>query len=253
MAPLRTSPVAGWTRRVTSLLLAAVLALALSGAVADASSRAQQPRTIAFSGYTWQVKSSTDVVGPGPNYFSDSGANVWVDQQGRLHLKLTSSKGRWYCAEVVNMQSLGRGRYGFELDSAVNALDPNVVLGLFTWSDDPAYANRELDVEFSRWGNAADPTNAQYVVQPYEHPGTCSGSPSRRSPRRRTRSTGARAAWHSPARPRRPRPGPTRAPTSPTRLRARAAEPLALPRRRAPEREDGRDRRQRFTFTSAQG
>jgi hypothetical protein len=46
-----------------------------------------------------------------------------------------------------------------------------VVLGLFTWSDDPAYAYREIDVEVARWGNASDPTNAQFVVQPWNRPG----------------------------------------------------------------------------------
>src|SRR5262249_30230613 len=40
--------------------------------------------------------------------------------------------------------------------------------GLFTWSDDPAYADREIDVECSRWGNVADTNNAQFVVQPYD-------------------------------------------------------------------------------------
>ncbi len=45
-----------------------------------------------------------------------------------------------------------------------------MVFGLFTWSDQPAEAHRELDIEFARW---ADPTNqnAQYVVQPYDQPG----------------------------------------------------------------------------------
>ena len=154
--------------KLAVVVLAAHLALAASGPSADAS---RAVRTVQFAGYTWQVKSSADVVGPGPNRFSDSAANVWVDSLGRLHLKLTRSKGRWHCAEVVNTQSLGRGRYTFELDSRVDALDPNAVLGLFTWSDDPAYANREMDIEFSRWGNAADPTNGQYVVQPYDGSG----------------------------------------------------------------------------------
>ena len=154
--------------RLVVVLFAAQLALATSGPSADAS---QVVRTLEFSGYTWEVKASGDVVGPGPNRFSDSPANVWLDSRGRLHLKLTRSKGRWSCAEVINTQSLGRGRYTFELDSRVDALDPNAVLGLFTWSDDPAYGNRELDIEFSRWGNAADPTNGQYVVQPYDRSG----------------------------------------------------------------------------------
>ena len=45
--------------------------------------------------------------------------------------------------------------------------NPNVVLGLFTWSDDPAYDNREIDIEFSRWNNALGSSNTQYTVQPY--------------------------------------------------------------------------------------
>jgi len=52
----------------------------------------------------------------------------------------------------------------------VDNLDRNVVLGLFTWSDDPAFAHRELDVEFSRWGDPGN-QNAQYVVQPFTSPG----------------------------------------------------------------------------------
>jgi hypothetical protein len=152
------------------MLLAATLALAVSGCGAHVLS-ADTPRTVDFSGYTWQVKSSAEAVGPGPNYFSDSADNVWVDSRGRLHLKVTRSNGRWYSAEVINTRNLGRGRYSFHLGSSVSHFDPNVVLGLLTWSDDPAYSNREIDFEFSRWANAANPTNGQYVVQPYYHRG----------------------------------------------------------------------------------
>ena len=123
-------------------------------------------RTITFSGYTWNVKNSTSPVGPGPNLFSDSSNNVWVDTAGRLHLAITYSRGKWHCAEVVLAQSLGYGNYRFFLDSAVDNLDPSVVLGLFTWDDLPDYNHRELDIEFARWGNAAN-RNGQYTVQPY--------------------------------------------------------------------------------------
>jgi hypothetical protein len=117
------------------------------------------------------VKSSVAPVGPGPNYFSESPANVFVDGSGRLHLEITQADGRWQCAEVINTHSLGHGRYTFELGCRVDDLDPNVVLGLFTWSDEPAHSHREIDIEFSRWGDAADLTNGQYVVQPYDRAG----------------------------------------------------------------------------------
>lgn len=78
-------------------------------------------RFLNFSGYDWAVKNSAAVTGPGPNYFSDSTNNVWIDTNG-----------------------------------------------LFTWSDDPAYTYREIDVECARWGWAGDPDNSQFVVQPYD-------------------------------------------------------------------------------------
>ena len=33
------------------------------------------------------------------------------------------------------------------------------------------FSYREIDVEVARWGNASDPTNAQFVVQPWHHYG----------------------------------------------------------------------------------
>jgi hypothetical protein len=125
-----------------------------------------------FSGYDWDVKSSGEYVfGPGPNVFSDDLDNVWVDEEGKLHLRITYRDGVWRCAEVISNDSFGYGTYRFYIDSPVDELDPNVVLGLFTWSDDPAYAYREIDVEVARWGNASDPTNAQFVVQPWNRTG----------------------------------------------------------------------------------
>ncbi|MEX0324413.1 MAG: glycoside hydrolase family 16 protein [Puniceicoccaceae bacterium] len=125
-----------------------------------------------FSGYDWDVKTSGSFgFGPGPNVFSDDPENVWVDEEGKLHLKITYRDGVWNCAEVVSFRSFGYGTYRFYVESALDELDANVVLGLFTWSDDPAYAYREIDVEIAKWSNPSDPTNAQFVVQPWNNPG----------------------------------------------------------------------------------
>lgn len=128
-------------------------------------------RWIQFSGYDWWVKASSDPVGPGPNYFSSSTNNVWIDEQSQLHVRITNRSNQWQCAEVVSERSFGYGAYRFELNSNVDDIDLNAVLGLFTWSDDPAYAHREIDIEGSRWGNAADSNNAQFVVQPFDTAG----------------------------------------------------------------------------------
>jgi hypothetical protein len=121
--------------------------------------------TIQFSGYEWAVKAGVSL-GPGPNDFSSSSNNVWVDDQGRLHLKITQTDQKWSCAEVYMMQSLGYGNYTFQASSRVDLLDKNVIGSPFIHRDD----THELDVEFSRWGNESGP-NAQFVVQPYYNPG----------------------------------------------------------------------------------
>ncbi len=127
-------------------------------------------RAFQFSNLDWVVKASAAPVYPGPNRFSDSTDNVSRDAQGRLHLKMTKRNGEWYSAEIISRLTLGYGEYRFYLESQVDQLDPNVVLGLFTFGMDGNFANRELDVEFSRWGNPNSSFNAQYVVQPFTNP-----------------------------------------------------------------------------------
>lgn len=124
---------------------------------------------LAFSGYDWLVKSGR--WGPDNNYFSHLPQNVWVDGQGRLHLKLTRSQGVWRCAEVILTQSLGYGTYRFYIDSPVSDPPPNVVTGLFTWSNFPDFSHREIDIEFSRWREGPDAPDGQFVVQPWTPPG----------------------------------------------------------------------------------
>lgn len=123
-------------------------------------------RQFTFCDYAWWVKNSVGTVGPGPNYFSDSTNNVWVDAAGRLHLRITHRNNQWQCAEVISARSFGYGQYRFTVSAPVNSYDPSIVLGLFTWSNDAAYNNREIDVELARWNNPLDPNAAQFAVQP---------------------------------------------------------------------------------------
>jgi len=131
--------------------------------------RQAQNRTIQFSGLTWTVKAGSSPMGPGPNYFSDREEDVWVDPDGKLHMTITERGGNWYCTEVIASNSFGHGTYAFYVDSSVTNLDPNMVLGLFTWDTfAPEHGYREIDVELSQWGNPAG-TNAQYVIRPSDN------------------------------------------------------------------------------------
>lgn len=123
-------------------------------------------RVIEFSGYRWYVKSSgSGTLGPGPCYFGDSSQNVFVDEKGHLHLQIFHDGTRWNCAEIVCLDEMGYGTYTFELESDPSILDKNTVLGLFTWADD-AENGKEIDIEYSRWGDSQNP-NGQFVVQPW--------------------------------------------------------------------------------------
>lgn len=117
-----------------------------------------------WSGYRWLIKTG-NLVDPGPNYFSDDAANVLVDEDERLRLKIDFRENKWYCAEVVLDHSLGYGLYTFKLDSRVDNLDYNTIFAGFIYET----INEEFDIEFSQ--RLADPFNAQYVAQPWYIPG----------------------------------------------------------------------------------
>jgi len=166
--PASARPNARRTLHATGPSLALVVALlAATTSTALAAGKPGYPDKVTWSGATWAIKTSRSAVGPGPNLFDRT--NVSVDPVDRLHLKITrNTSGQWTCAEIIGPTSYGYGTYRFTLASPVDVLDPNVVLGLFTWSDRAPYAHREIDIEFARWGDAADTTNAQYVVQPWD-------------------------------------------------------------------------------------
>jgi hypothetical protein len=120
-------------------------------------------KKISFSGYEWNIRSTGEKQGPGPNYFSDS--CVQVDGLGRLHLLITKDpkNGRWICPEITTTLKFGYGTYTFVVEGAIDHLDKNIVLGLFNYSGNDGYD--EMDIEIARWGNPAYP-NLNYTIWP---------------------------------------------------------------------------------------
>jgi len=125
------------------------------------------PKTLNFSGYEWTT-STGPIFHAGSRNFYDP-ANVWTDQSGALHLRISGSPGKWTAAELKLTRSLGYGTYSFEVRD-VSHLEPSAVLTLIAWDGIGTARNRrELDVELSRWGYL-DNDNVHYVVQPYYVP-----------------------------------------------------------------------------------
>lgn len=126
-------------------------------------------KALRFSGYDWDVRTiASDRGGSAHPY---SGDNAWTDSTGALHLRISKTSDDWSCAEVVLNRSLGYGTYLLVVRD-ISSLEPAVVLSMTTfdeWGGEQYY--REMDVEVSRWGDASRKNNAQYLVEPYFHPG----------------------------------------------------------------------------------
>ncbi len=123
-------------------------------------------RSIRFAGVDWQVKNGGPW-GPGPNYWSDSDQSVWVDEQGRLHLKIRKENNTWYCAEVNTEAYTTYGEHRFLVEGRIDKMDKNIVLGLFIYANDAA----EIDIEYSKWSVEGKEDVGSYTVQPWSTPG----------------------------------------------------------------------------------
>jgi hypothetical protein len=126
-------------------------------------------KPLKFSGYEWAVRTVPSNRGGSVNQYDPD--NAWTDANGALHLRITHRSGLWYCAQLALTRSLGYGTYIFRVRD-VSHLEAAAVFSMYTfdeWHGDPYY--REMDVEISRWGDAANPNNAQYGIQPFYVPG----------------------------------------------------------------------------------
>jgi hypothetical protein len=120
---------------------------------------------IVFSGHTFEVRDGGG--GPGPNAWSNQ--NVWVDANGWLHLKISQQAGQWSCAEIWSDEALGFGAYQFKIAGHPEALDRNIVLGLFNYPtpDIGPDGTNEIDIEFATWG-ASQPQHGNWTVWPVQ-------------------------------------------------------------------------------------
>jgi len=119
-------------------------------------------KTITFSGYEWLVR-QTQNDRHGMNDYD--GRNVWVDDNGHLHLALTERDGRWTSADIRLTRSFGYGTYSFDVRD-ISQVDPSAAFSMYTFDPLGSDQNfRELTVDVSRWGDPSN-MNGQFVVQP---------------------------------------------------------------------------------------
>jgi hypothetical protein len=125
-----------------------------------------------FSGYDWLVRTIAADIGGVNNLFDPD--NAWTDSSGALHLRIHKKNDRWSCAHLTLSRSLGYGTYIFHVRDTAH-LEPAAVLSLTTFDDWGAVEHyREMDIETSQWGDAANKYNAQFAIQPFYVPGNVS-------------------------------------------------------------------------------
>jgi len=123
---------------------------------------------VRFSNLDWWVKTGSGPQGPGPNYFSSRPEDLFLDNQGRLHLRIAQHDGVWYSTELVGYDTVGYGTYTWVVTGDLENIAANTVLGLFTWNTQSFFeaANSEVDIEFAKWGDSQQKRTLHQSVQP---------------------------------------------------------------------------------------
>src|SRR5512140_2545072 len=145
--------------RIRSAVLSFITVLGVTLAVG----RAGRAATINWKGHTWNV-----TAGGMAGVCQASAANVTIDTDGYLHIKIANSGGTWTGAEIFSADKIGFGTYQWQIDGAVDKRDKNVVVGLYPYVPEAGIGSdgpNELDIEYARWGNASYP-NGNYPVSP---------------------------------------------------------------------------------------
>jgi hypothetical protein len=125
--------------------------------------------SLKFSGYDWSVRMIASDKG-GMNNLYDS-ENARTDASGALHMQIKKKSDKWSCAEIFLNRSLGYGTYSVTVRDTSH-LEPAAAFSMFTF-DDSASDQRfgEMDVEVHGRSDAANKSNAQYAIQPFNRPG----------------------------------------------------------------------------------
>jgi hypothetical protein len=145
-----------------------VIAVARVAGKDSGLSQQMTPGNISFSGFEWEVfRAPKDSFG---TLYPNSASNVWTDDKGWLHLRITKEPEGWTGAEINLNRSLGYGTYSFVMHE-LPQLEPATVLSMLSWDPlDSGQYHRSFDILLGQFG---DPTikNAQYSILPRNVPG----------------------------------------------------------------------------------
>jgi hypothetical protein len=128
------------------------------------SSAHSLPRTLEWMGYIW-IPTDGGMAG----IVKGDPANVSIDSNGYLHLRIVNRNGSYTAAEVFTAQTLGFGTYQWQIEGAIDKMDKSTVLGLFNYGARAGIgvdSENEIDIEFSQWNDTCHGCNADFTFYP---------------------------------------------------------------------------------------
>jgi len=96
-------------------------------------------------------------------------ANISVDANGYLHLRIINRAGTVTASELFTAQKLGFGTYQWQIEGRLDSMDNVAVLGLFNYGAQAGIGvdgENEIDIEFSRWNDTCHGCNADFTFYP---------------------------------------------------------------------------------------
>ena len=141
-----------------------MLAIATGGDYAPMARSQSASNTLHWMGHEWTITNGgmAGVVKGNP-------ANVFVDRNGYLHLRIVKREGTYTASEVFSADGMGFGTYQWQIEGAVTTMDKSTVLGLFSYGPKAGIggdAENEIDIEFSQWNKTCHGCNADFTFYP---------------------------------------------------------------------------------------
>lgn len=87
-----------------------------------------------WSGINWRVISQVE-------------NSTWVDDQGRLHMRLQKVGDTWHCTTLESPYTVKYGKFIWCISSPSLNLERNTSIGMFTYANN----NNEIDIEINQW------------------------------------------------------------------------------------------------------
>ena len=153
-------------RAGSQFAFACVAACAVSLAIGMLPATSRASAKLNWMGREWRVTN-----GPMAGVAPGRASNVQVDSNGYLHLRITKKHGAVTAAELFSNDRMGFGTYQWEIQGAVDKMDPHAVLGLFPYGPQDGIGRdgeNEIDIEFSKWANTlcGGACNGDFTVYP---------------------------------------------------------------------------------------